>query len=316
MSTVHVPVLRDEVLEWLRIQPGGIYLDGTFGGGGHAMAIAQKLASVSETSVDNASAGRVIGVDRDPLAVEIGRQLEPPQNVDFEVYHSSYRQLPEVAKELELPLVDGILIDLGLSSDQLDCDERGFSFESAGELDLRFDTQEGEPAWKLVNRLSEHHLADLIYQYGEEKLSRRIARLIVEERRRKPIREATEFAELVKRAVISGQRQKGMQKEKIHPATRTFQALRIAVNEELEHLKQALRRLPALLKPTGRIAIISFHSLEDRMVKESFRDDDRLDVLTRKPIRPTEEEVERNRRSRSSRMRVAERNDITEQSFR
>ena len=196
--------------------------------------------------------------------------------------------------------VDGILLDLGLSSDQLADPTRGFSFQSTGTLDLRFDTTRGEPAWKLVERLSAEHLADLIYRYGEERYSRRIARHIVDVRRATPIHTAADLARVVRESVPRSRN------ERIDPATRTFQAMRIAVNEELKWLEVALRRLPDCLSPGGRLAVISFHSLEDRLVKESFRDDARLQVATRRPVRATEQEVSANPRSRSAKLRVAE----------
>jgi 16S rRNA (cytosine1402-N4)-methyltransferase len=198
------------------------------------------------------------------------------------------------------------LLDLGLSSDQLADVERGFSFHSTGPLDLRFDPSRGEPAWKLVERLSSEHLADLIFQYGEERYSRRIARRIVETRRTNPIRTAADLARVVRESVPRSR------DERIDPATRTFQALRIAVNDELKWLGVALRRLPACLGTGGRIAVISFHSLEDRVVKDALRADERLTVLTRRPIRPSEQEVAANPRSRSARLRVAERNAIND----
>ncbi len=211
---------------------------------------------------------------------------------------------PRLLEELEIPHVDGILLDLGLSSDQLADANRGFSFQSDGPLDLRFDTSRGEPAWKMIDRLSAEHLADLIYEHGEERFSRRIARRIFEARRKASIRTASELAAIIRQSVPR------KREDRIDPATRTFQALRIAVNEELKWLKVALRRLPDCLRPGGRLAIISFHSLEDRLVKESFRNDERLTVLTRRPLRATEEEVETNPRSRSAKFRVAERNDF------
>ena len=201
--------------------------------------------------------------------------------------------------------VDGILLDLGLSSDQLADDERGFSFNSTGLLDLRFDPSRGEPAWKLLERLSATHLADIIYRYGEERYSRRIARRIVEGRRRSPIRSAAELAELVRHTVPSARH------ERIDPATRTFQALRIAVNEELKWLEVGLRRLPGCLREGGRLAAISFHSLEDRLVKEAMRNDERWNVLTRRPVRPGEDEIAVNPRARSAKLRVAARTSET-----
>jgi 16S rRNA (cytosine1402-N4)-methyltransferase len=192
-------------------------------------------------------------------------------------------------------------LDLGLSSDQLADANRGFSFQSAGPLDLRFDPTRGEPAWRLIERLSAEHLADLIFKYGEERYSRRIARKIVELRRREPMETAADLARVVRTSVPR------TRDERIDPATRTFQALRIAVNEELKWLEVGLRRLPGCLKPGGRMAVISFHSLEDRMVKEAFLRDERLKVLTRRPVRPGEQEIADNPRARSAKLRVAER---------
>ena len=202
---------------------------------------------------------------------------------------SNFCDLPEVLHTVDIAAVDGILLDLGMSSDQLADADRGFSFDADGPLDLRFDPSEGEPAWRLINRLSAEHLADLIYLYGEERYSRRIARAIVETRRQQPIRTAGELAAVVRRAIPPAQRP-----ERIDAATRTFQALRIAVNEELKSLEIALRRFPEVLRPGGRLAVISFHSLEDRRVKAAFRDDPRWEALTRKPVQATEAEMARN----------------------
>jgi 16S rRNA (cytosine1402-N4)-methyltransferase len=292
-STHHVPVLAEEVLEWLAPRPGQVFVDGTLGGGGHARLLA---AAVGD-------GGRVIAVDRDAAAVERFERERPPHVV---ARHAKYAQLPEVLAELEIPAVDGILLDLGLSSDQLADESRGFSFQSEGPLDLRFDTSEGEPASRLLARLDERRLADLIYEYGEERFSRRIARAIVRRRREEPIRTAADLAQLVRRCVPRSR------KLKIDPATRTFQALRIAVNAELEELETALRVLPDCLAPGGRLAIISFHSLEDRRVKNAFRGDDRLTVLTKKPVRPADHEVAANPRARSAKLRVAEKKEEEE----
>jgi 16S rRNA (cytosine1402-N4)-methyltransferase len=210
--------------------------------------------------------------------------------------------LPEVLADIEIKTVDGILLDLGLSSDQLADPSRGFSFESDGPLDLRFNPLAGEPAARLVNRLSAEHLADLIFHFGEERFSRRIARAIVEVRHREPFETSNQLAAVVRKAIPAAARQ-----QRIDPATRTFQALRIAVNDELKSLEIALRRSPDVLKPGARMAVISFHSLEDRRVKEAFRDDPRLNNLTRKPITPHEAEIARNPRSRSAKLRLAER---------
>jgi 16S rRNA (cytosine1402-N4)-methyltransferase len=281
--------MLEEILHWLEPRPGGIFCDGTLGGGGHVRALAERVSP----------GGLIIGMDRDPTAV--ARAEESLVGLPIRPIQSNFCDLPEVLDELDIPAVDGILLDLGISSDQLADPERGFSFSSDGPLDLRMDPTRGEPAWRLVNRLSAEHLADLIYAYGEERHSRRIARMVVERRREHPIRTAAQLAELVRRCVRRSPH------ERIDPATRTFQALRIAVNDELKSLEIALRRLPDTLRPGGKIAIISFHSLEDRRVKEAFRDDPRLMALTRKPATPTEEEVQRNPRARSAKLRVAER---------
>jgi 16S rRNA (cytosine1402-N4)-methyltransferase len=287
--TQHVPVLAAEVIEWLRPQPGQTVVDGTLGGGGHARLLAQSVGRD----------GLVIGLDRDPHAVDAAARALA--GLPVRAVHANYADLPEVLDELGVAAVDAIALDLGLSSDQLADDERGFSFHAAGPLDLRFDRSRGEPAWKLVERLSAEHLADLIYQYGEERNSRRIARAVVDARSAGPVRTAEQLAALIRGAVP---RTKG---ERIDPATRTFQALRIAVNDELKWLDVALRRLPERLRPGGRLAVISFHSLEDRLVKQAFRDDPRLSVLTRRPVLPTDREVMENPRARSAKLRVAER---------
>lgn len=288
--TIHIPVMYREVIEALEPLPGKTIVDGTLGGGGHTRLLAQR---VGET-------GLVIGMDRDPVAVQ--KTSEVLQGLPVKTVASNYADLPEWLPQLGIDRVDGVLLDLGLSSDQLADRERGFSYQSDGELDLRFDPTQGKPAWNLLQRLGQQHLADLIYNYGEERHSRRIARKIVEYRQKQPLKSAAELADLVRRCVPRSRN------HSIDPATRTFQALRIAVNEELKWLEVALRRLPECLKPGGKLLIISFHSLEDRLVKNAFRDDPRWDVVTRKPLRPQEDEIEWNSRSRSSRLRVAVRN--------
>lgn len=289
-SPVHVPVLLDAIVQWLDPRAGGVMVDGTLGGGGHTRELAQRVGPE----------GLVLALDRDPGALDAAeRNLA---GMPVKLAHANFCDLPEVLKQLDIAAVDGVVLDLGLSSDQLADASRGFSFSSSGPLDLRFDPLRGEPAWRLLERLSAESLADLIYYFGEERCSRRVARAVVERRREKPIRTAAELAELVRRCVPRSP--KGRQ---IDPATRTFQALRIAVNDELKSLEIALRRLPDCLRPGGRLAVISFHSLEDRRVKEAFRDDPRLKNLTVKPIRPDEEETARNPRATSAKLRVAER---------
>ena len=235
---------------------------------------------------------------------------ELPRNADsaeratcrVRLIHSSYRELPALMADHSIPKADCILLDLGLSSDQLEDTSRGFSFRTGGTLDLRFCTDEGISASDLLAKIDETELANIIYQFGEEKFSRRIARAIVERRRHSPIRTAEELADLVHRCVPGG---------KIHgridSATRTFQALRIAVNHELEHLETAIQRLPDCLAPGGRLLIISFHSLEDRIVKHAMRECEHLQVLTKKPVLPSDRETYENPRSRSAKLRVAER---------
>ncbi len=288
-TTCHVPVMLDEVIHWLQPTPGKTFVDGTLGGGGHAAALAARVSP----------GGRVAGIDLDEqTALQASATLA---DLPFELVLGNYCNLPEILQHLDLQEVDGVVLDLGLSSDQLADPRRGFSFHSSGPLDLRFDPSRGEPAWRLLERVGEQHLANLIYQYGEERYSRRIARQIVATRRECPLRQARELADLVRRCVP---RSRG---HSIDPATRTFQALRIAVNGELASLESGLARIPGCLRPGGRLAIISFHSLEDRLVKHAFRSDDRLQVLTRRPLRPTEAEQERNPRARSAKMRVAQR---------
>jgi len=285
---VHVSVLLNEVLEALQPQPGQHIVDGTLGGGGHTRAIAAKVGPE----------GAVLAIDRDPAAIAAAEANL--RGLPVLLAHASYRELPELLREVNWPPVDGVVLDLGLSSDQLADRERGFSFDADGPLDLRFDPTVGEPAARLVNQLKVENLANLIYELGEERYSRRVARAIAEAREQAPIRTAAELAAIVRRVVPKSRH------ERIDPATRTFQALRIAVNDELGALHDILQSLPHCVRPGGRVAIISFHSLEDRMVKQAFRDDARYHVITRRPITASEEELAANPRSRSAKLRVAE----------
>ena len=287
-NTVHVPVLLHECVESLQIKTGGTYVDGTFGGGGHSRAIAEAVGPK----------GTVISIDQDSEAFE--RASSWLEQYPIQPVHANFRKLPRILKELSIEKVDGILLDLGFSSDQLADEDRGFSFSASGELDLRFDPTRGEPAWKLVNRLSAKHLADIIYNYGEERFSRRIAAKIVETRRNQEIRTVQEFVDLVRSVVPRSKN------HRIDPATRTMQALRIEVNDELGSLDDALQQFPELLASGGRFSIISFHSLEDRRVKNAFRDHPQLEVVTKKPILPTEEELRVNSRAKSAKLRVAQ----------
>lgn len=289
-SSIHLPVMLAEVVRWLDPRPGMVLVDGTLGGGGHARALAERVGDK----------GLLIGFDRDPAAVDAAQQRL--RGLPVKLVQANFRDLPEVLEQLEIQSVDGVLLDLGLSSDQLADRSRGFSFRADGPLDLRFDPLSGEPARRLVNRLSAEHLTQLISKYGEERYSRRIAEAIVRRRRQQPIETSADLAELIRRSVPGASR-----RERIDPATRTFQALRIAVNDELKSLEVALRRIPGCLSTAARMAVISFHSLEDRLVKEAFLADQRLKALTRRPIRPDEQEIADNPRSRSAKLRVAER---------
>jgi 16S rRNA (cytosine1402-N4)-methyltransferase len=286
-GTSHVPVLLDEVLEQLDPRPGQTILDGTLGGGGHARALARRVLPT----------GVVIALDRDPGAVRRGQELL--RGLPVQCVQANFAEAPRILRQLGYETVDAVLLDLGLSSDQLADTSRGFSFTADGPLDLRFDPTQGEPAWRLVNRLRPEQLADLLYRYGEERHSRRIARAIAQRRQQRPVMTAAELADIVRRCVP---RRGG----RIDPATRTFQALRIAVNDELQSLQSALDCLPQCVRAGGRVAVISFHSLEDRIVKQTFRSDPRYRPLTRRPIRPGPLEQQRNPRARSARLRVAE----------
>jgi 16S rRNA (cytosine1402-N4)-methyltransferase len=288
----HVPVLLNEVIEWLQPQPGGRFADGTLGAGGHTAALAEGVGPT----------GLVVATDRDPAAVATAR-ARFGESRQVRVVIADYCSLGEILADLDpTAALDGIVLDLGLSSDQLADPRRGFSFNTDGELDLRFDATAGEPAWRLIQRLPEKALADLIYRFGEERHSRRIARRIVAAREDGPIHTADRLAAIVRASVP-----RTRDSLRIDPATRTFQALRIAVNDELESLRRALVTFPDSLRHGGRLAIISFHSLEDRLVKWAFREDPRYEPLTKKPIMAGEAELARNPRARSAKLRVAAR---------
>jgi 16S rRNA (cytosine1402-N4)-methyltransferase len=287
-NPVHRPVLLSEVVAWLSPREGAVLVDGTVGAGGHAAALAAGVGA----------GGRLIGLDRDPEMLALAERTT--QGLPVTLVKASYSELGAVLEELGIGAVDGILLDLGLSSDQLARAHRGFSFAADGPLDMRFDPEARPTAAEVVNTWSAEDLARLFFDYGEERHGRRVARRIVEARRIDPIKTTGRLAEVVRRSIPG-------KWGPIDPATRVFQALRIAVNAELDHLDIALERLADWLKPGGRAAIISFHSLEDRRVKVAFRDDLRLAVLTRKPVVATTEEVAVNPRARSAKLRVAER---------
>jgi 16S rRNA (cytosine1402-N4)-methyltransferase len=307
-GSAHVPVMLAETLEGLAVQPGGRYIDGTVGGGGHTQAI------LDASGPD----GRVLALDADPAAIHrVGERLAPAlAHARLLLVHSPFEAISQVAQAHGFTQVDGILLDLGISSFQIDTPERGFAFRLDGPLDMRFDPTRGESAADLLNSRSEQEIADLIYRLGEERRSRQIARAIMAAR---PITRTGELADVVERAVG------GRRGRRIHPATQTFQALRIAVNDELGQLSRTLPQALSLLKPGGRLAVITFHSLEDRIVKEWARDEARsyvpdpahpfggrerqptLRLIHKKPIEASSDEIAWNPRSRSARLRIVER---------
>jgi 16S rRNA (cytosine1402-N4)-methyltransferase len=293
----HVPVLLKEAIDFLAVKRGGTYLDATVGLGGHSYEIARRLGAP----------GHLIGFDKDPVALEIARgKLQAvgwtgeDARRSITLIHGSFA---EVGERVAPASLDGILADLGVSSLQLGDPARGFSFQAEGPLDMRMNPMSGETAEQVVNHIDERELADVIYEFGEERRSRRIARAIV---RSRPIRTTKQLVEVISAAARSMK----WKHERIHPATRTFQALRIFVNRELDDLKALLEVAPRVLKPGGRLVVISFHSLEDRIVKDAMREgakDKHFRLLTKKPMVASEDEIDRNPRSRSAKMRAAER---------
>ena len=300
----HLPVLYHEIIQALLPHSPGKYIDATVGAGGHAWGILEK----------SAPNGLLLALDRDPQALAIAEQRLFDFKDRVKLVHASYLRLLEIMSEIGWQSVDGIVFDLGLSSMQLDTPERGFSFHTPGPLDMRYDPDQELDAAQLVNHLPETELADLIFRYGEEPASHRIAAAIV---RARPVESTTQLAEIIAAAT-------GGRHGRTHPATRTFQALRIAVNQELQAVEKVLPMAIQALAPGGRLAVISFHSLEDRLVKQYFRRESRdcicppeqpvcvcghkasLREITRHPIRPGEEEISTNPRARSARLRVAE----------
>ena len=289
---VHQPVLVREVLQWLDLRPGLTVVDGTVGAGGHSRQILSRLGPD----------GLLIGLDRDPMMLAHAATRVSGPNV--RLVQSSYARLPEVLESLSIPKIDRILLDLGLSSDQLSDAPRGFGFDAEGPLDLRFDTSMGSPAWQLLEQIEINELERILKEYGEEQFSGLIARRLVERRATHPVRTAADLT----RAVTEAIPERFLRDARKHPATRVFQALRIAVNEELDQLTSALAEgIPGALAPEGRAVVISFHSLEDRIVKEAFRDDVRWVNLTSKPIQATAAEQRLNPRSRTAKLRAATR---------
>lgn len=310
MDFKHISVLLDETIDGLDIKPDGIYVDGTLGGGGHSYEILKRLSPK----------GRLIGIDQDGEALKAaGERLKEFEN-QITLVRSNYCEIDKVLKELNVEKVDGILLDIGVSSYQLDNLERGFSYKSDAPLDMRMDTRQELTAADVVNTYSENELFKIIKDYGEDKFAKNIAKHIVLARKEKPLETTKELSEVIKRAIPMKVQAKGG-----HPAKKTFQAIRIEVNQELTVLKESIDKMIDLLKPNGRICIITFHSLEDRIVKTKFRGNEnpctcppnfpvcvcgkksKGKVITRKPIIPSEDEIEENKRAKSSKLRIFER---------
>lgn len=299
----HIPVLVEEVMTLLQCEPGRTYVDATLGGGGHALEILRQTSP----------SGIVIGLDWDEEAVSEAKKALTPFAERVKIFRENFIYLPELLREMKIEQVDGILLDLGLSSLQLEKEGRGFSFREEGPLDMRMDQRLDQTASYLANRLSADELKDILHKYGEERWAKRIARAIVRERERNSIETTQRLRAIAHHAIP-----RRYHPRKIDPATKTFQALRIKVNDELENLRKVLDTGWRLLRKGGRMCVISFHSLEDRMVKETFRKLERggdegsspgsvLRIITKKPVTPSQEEQRKNPRSRSAKLRCAER---------
>ncbi|MCR4324944.1 MAG: 16S rRNA (cytosine(1402)-N(4))-methyltransferase RsmH [Candidatus Curtissbacteria bacterium] len=281
----HKPVLLQEVIDFLNPKAGTRFIDATLGGAGHAQELTKRGAEV-------------LGIDRDPDSLEFARSKQIPA---LTIERGNFADIGEIAKRSGFDQIDGILFDLGVSSNQLDNAQRGFSFTKEGPLDMRMDPNLTVRASDIINNFDERRLSEIFKTYGQEKFSRSIANAICSARQVGPIETTTELAEIVKRAIP-----RGVRREKIHKATRTFQALRIVVNSELLNLEQALPQTPDLIRPGGRLVVISFHSLEDAIVKRFFKQEKQFKILTKNPIGPQDEEIEENPRSRSAKLRAGE----------
>jgi 16S rRNA (cytosine1402-N4)-methyltransferase len=306
---VHETVLLHEAVDGLEIKPDGTYVDCTLGGAGHSRLIAERLGP----------SGTLVGLDQDPSALDHARRRLEQAACRVHLVRTNFRHVGQVARDLELGSVDGILFDLGVSSPQLDQAERGFSYHQDAPLDMRMDPRQEWSAFHVVNEWPEEELARILHEYGEEKFSRRIAGEIVKERKKRTIKTTLELVDIIKRAIPAPARRTGP-----HPARRSFQAIRIAVNDELNAFRDALIQAVELLRPQGRICVITFHSLEDRICKQFFQKQAEacvcppqfpvcvcgkrpiLRVVTRKPVLPSDEEIERNPRARSAKLRIAE----------
>ena len=308
MKFEHVPVLLNEVIDGLKIKEDGIYVDATLGGGGHSKYIIEKLTS-----------GKLIGIDQDENALKKANEVLKDYSDNLILVHNNYENIDKVLIALGIEKIDGILLDIGVSSHQLDEKSRGFSHNQDAPLDMRMDRTSSFTAKDLVNTYSQKELEDIIWNYGEDRWAKRIAEFIVEARREKPIETTFELVTIIKKAIPSGARRGGP-----HPGKRTFQGIRIEVNRELDVLKSSIPKMVELLNPGGRIAIITFHSLEDRIVKNSFKElykdcicppefpqcicdkHREIEIITRKPILPSKGEIKKNPRSRSAKLRIGE----------
>lgn len=312
MKFEHIPVLLEEVLEGLNIKEDGIYVDGTLGGAGHSLEIVKKLRT-----------GKLIGIDQDTNALEKAELVLKDYRDKVELVHDNYENIENVLSDLGIERVDGILLDLGVSSHQLDEKSRGFSHNADAKLDMRMDETSSLTAYDVVNTYKEKDIENVLFNYGEERWARRIAKFIVEERKERPIETTLDLVSVIKKAIP-----KQVRKDGHHPAKRTFQGIRIEVNRELDVLKNSIPKMVRLLKPHGRLAIITFHSLEDRIVKNEFKElfkdcicppefpqcvcDKRreINIITRKPIVASKQELKENSRSRSAKLRVCEKLDV------
>ncbi|MFA4993285.1 MAG: 16S rRNA (cytosine(1402)-N(4))-methyltransferase RsmH [Candidatus Omnitrophota bacterium] len=294
---LHIPVMLSEVIDYLDLKPGQIIVDATLGTGGHSLEILKRITP----------GGRLIGIDRDEDSLAVCRQRLSEFSGSCEFVHANFVDLDQVLGNLGIDKIDGIVFDLGISTYQLKDAERGFSFQQEGPLDMRLDKSSYISAYDLVNNLNESEISHMLWSFGQERWHNRIAHLLVEERRNQPISTTSQLADLVMRAIPYRYRRSYY---RIHPATRTFQAVRIAVNRELEILESAIKKAVAILKKKAKICVISFHSLEDRVIKHTFRAlkaEGLIDIITAKPLTPAEAEVAANPSSRSSKFRVAER---------
>ncbi|MDD4954252.1 MAG: 16S rRNA (cytosine(1402)-N(4))-methyltransferase RsmH [Candidatus Omnitrophica bacterium] len=296
MSKFHIPVMTEEVLNYLNLAPGKIIVDATMGTAGHSRLILERILP----------GGRLIGIDRDKQSLESARQRLSDFSGSCDFVHGNFMNIDTILKSLDVKKIDGVLFDLGISSFQLEDPQRGFSFQNEGPLDMRLDTESYISAYDLVNNLTEEEISNLLWSFGQERWHNRIAHLLVEERKRSPISTTSQLADIVTRSIPARYRYRY---HRIHPATRTFQAVRIAVNRELESLEEAINKAFTVLEKGGRICVISFHSLEDRIVKFAFRHaagEQLLNIITPKPLVPRFQEVESNPSSRSSKLRVGE----------